>query len=45
MSRRDGLIEDLEAEARALPARLVIAILLLELFLLGCGVLARWVAF
>ena len=42
MSKKDGLMEDIDEQSSALPASLIVVIVLLELAALACVVLVRF---
>ena len=42
MSKKDGLLEDADEESSALPASLIVVIVLLELAALACAAVVRF---
>ena len=42
MSKKDGLLEDVDEESPALPASLIVVVVVLELAALACALLVRF---
>jgi hypothetical protein len=43
MKKRDGLLRDIEEDARALPVGWILTVLALELAILACAALIRFI--